>query len=414
MPPTEAEFLQQINAELPDGVDWKQGAVTYLRELVVDGGEQAEWFHLTKPFLGGPDFSPFWVDVFYFLDVVHRMDLGQNSRVLDVGCGPGWTVQWLAKLGHEVIGLDISQELLDIAERRMQTDPYPPYFGRPFRYDLRTHDIEAEPLGLERPVDLALFESTLHHFYDPVSALRNVARDLAPDGALAVIEAAAPPVGSEWHTQNTELMARYHTIERPYTREQLLDMLELAGYGWCEFYRPVNGLFSQDADGLAGLTFELARASNINIFIASPTREGIERLRPGTRRLAERRGSWEFVEGFHQVEARPDGTTFRWAGPRASVRIGGAGTHTLRVSAMGLHGRDCQTVFVVVEGTVVGRAALRADRPSVDLAVAAGAGQLIELQSDRVFSPCWTGATDPRVLSFTVDAPVESSSTSEA
>ncbi|MEJ7583336.1 MAG: class I SAM-dependent methyltransferase [Acidimicrobiales bacterium] len=217
MPPTESEFLAEINADLPPGVDWKQGAVTYLRELVLDGGDQ-EWYHLTKPFVGGPDFDPFWVDVFHFLDVIHTMDLPSNSRALDVGCGPGWTIQWLAKLGHEVIGLDISQELLDIAEQRMQTDPYhpyPPYRGRPFAYELRNHDIEAEPVGLDEPVFLALFESTLHHFENPVAALRNVARDLAPAGALAVIEAAAPNPGTEWHTRNLEIMNRYHTIERP-------------------------------------------------------------------------------------------------------------------------------------------------------------------------------------------------------
>ena len=182
-------------------------------------GETQEWFHLVKPFLGGPDYDPFWVDVFQFLDVIHTVKLAAGDLVIDVGCGPGWTVQWLAKLGHEVVGLDISQELLDIAERRMQTDPYPPYIGQPFRYDLRAHDIEAEPLGLERKARLALFESTLHHFYNPVAALRNTVEDLADDGVVAVIEAAAPPKGSEWDQANVEIMSRYHTIERPYTRD---------------------------------------------------------------------------------------------------------------------------------------------------------------------------------------------------
>ncbi|MCU1351505.1 MAG: cap guanine-N2 methyltransferase family protein, partial [Acidimicrobiales bacterium] len=173
----EVEFLRRLNADLPAGVDWKQGAVSYLRELVQDGGAEAEWFHLVKPFVGGPDFGPFWVDVFHFLDVVHKVDLPPRSVVIDVGCGPGWTVQWLAKLGHEVVGLDISAELLAVAERRMRTDPYTPFVGEPFHYELRVHDIEAEPLALERPARLALFESTLHHFLDPVAALRNTAAD---------------------------------------------------------------------------------------------------------------------------------------------------------------------------------------------------------------------------------------------
>lgn len=402
---SEADFLAEINADLPAGVDWKQGAITYLRELVLDGGEQAEWFHLTKPFLGGPDFGPFWVDVFQFLDVVHKMGLRQNSRVLDVGCGPGWTVQWLCKLGHEVIGLDISQELLDIAEQRMKTDPYAPYFDQPFRYELSNHDIEDRPLDLSRPVDLALFESTLHHFENPVAALRNVAADLAPDGALAVIEASAPPVGSEWHTQNVELMRRYHTIERPYTREQLHDMLELAGYRYAEFYRPVNGLFGQDADSISSLNWELARADNINILFAAPTREGINRLRPGTRPLAEARRGWQFLEGFNFEEVRPDGARFRWSGPRGTVRCQGGGMQRFAVRTMGLRPGEVQHVFAVVDDRVVQRARLTAVAAQVDVAVEVMPGQIVELQSDRVFSPCWDGGADPRVLSFTVDAP---------
>ena len=58
MASTEADLLREINARLPEGVDWKQGAVTYLKELVEEGGETQEWFHLVKPFLGGPDYDP--------------------------------------------------------------------------------------------------------------------------------------------------------------------------------------------------------------------------------------------------------------------------------------------------------------------------------------------------------------------
>jgi SAM-dependent methyltransferase len=403
MASTEADLLREINADLPEGVDWKEGAITYLRELVVDGGETQEWFHLVKPFLGGPDYEPFWVDVFQFLDVVHTVRLAAGDLVIDVGCGPGWTVQWLAKLGHEVVGLDISQELLDIAERRMQTDPYPPYIGQPFRYDLRAHDIEAEPLGLDRKARLALFESTLHHFYNPVAALRNTVVDLADDGVVAVIEAAAPPKGSEWDQANVEIMSRYHTIERPYTRTQLLDVLELAGLPYVSFLRPVNGLFAQDVDGVNPLLWELTRADNLNIFLASPTAAGLERLELPARTVAEVRSGWTVLDGAHFVEDRADGTRFRWCGPRALLRLDGPGPHEITVSTVGLVPGQEQTVRVVAGATVGGAAHLSAAAPTATLELSGRAGQLVELQSDRVFSPCWEGATDPRLLSFTLD-----------
>lgn len=405
MAATEAELLREINARLPDGVDWKEGAVTYLRELVEEGGETQEWFHLVKPFLGGPDYDPFWVDVFQFLDVVHTAKLAPGDLVIDVGCGPGWTIQWLAKLGHEVVGLDISAELLDIAERRMQTDPYPPYIGQPFRYDLRVHDIEAQPLGLGRPARLALFESTLHHFFNPVAALRNTVTDLADDGVVAVIEAAAPPEGSEWDQSNVEIMERYHTIERPYTRTQLLDMLELAGLPFVRFLRPVNGLFAQHVDGVSPLTWELTRADNSNIFVASPTAAGIERLGLEARTVDQLRTGWTPLEGPLFVEHRPDGTRFRWCGPRALLRLDGAGPHEVGLATVGLEPGQVQTVRVVADGVVGGSVTLTAERPEATVELTGRVGQLVELQSDRVFSPCWDGGGDPRLLSFTVDEP---------
>ncbi len=405
MASTEAELLREINARLPEGVDWKQGAVTYLRELVQEGGETQEWFHLLKPFLGGPDYEPFWVDVFHFLDVVRTARLAPGDLVIDVGCGPGWTIQWLAKLGHEVVGLDISAELLDIAERRMQTDPYPPYIGVPFRYDLRVHDIEAAPLGLGRPARLALFESTLHHFFNPVAALRNTVADLADDGVVAVIEAAAPPEGSEWDRQNVEIMDRYQTIERPYTRSQLIEMLDLAGLSHVSFLRPVNGLFPQHVDGVSPLVWELTRADNINIFLASPTAAGLERLGLEPRTIEQVRSGWTTLDGALFVEHRPDQSRFRWCGPRVLLRLDGPGPHELALATVDLAPGQAQTVRIVAGVEVGGAVTLSRDQPGATLELTGRPGQLVELQSDRVFSPCWAGGTDPRVLSFTLDEP---------
>jgi SAM-dependent methyltransferase len=397
---SEADLLAEINRDLPKGIDWKQGAITYLRELIQDGGPTQEWYHLLKPFVGGPDYEPFWVDVLHFLDMVKAADLAPGDLLLDVGCGPGWTVQWLAKLGHEVIGLDISPELIEIAERRMRTDPYPPYVGRPFRYALHVHDIEERPLGLERKARFALFESVLHHFLNPVAALRHVAADLADDGLVAVIEGAAPPRGSEWDQRNIEIMERYGTIERPYTRGQLLDIFDLAGIPYVSFVRPVNGAVAQDVDSISSLVRELSMADNVNTLFASPTAAGIERLGLTARRVDELRARWTVVTGGHSLEHLPQGSGFRWCGPQTLVRLDGPGPHDLRVGTEGLVPREVQTIHVVNRGEVHDSKALTYDQPEATFTVTGHPGQVIELQSNRVFSPCWQGGHDSRVLSF--------------
>ena len=36
------------------------------------------------------------------------------ARILDMGCGGGWTSIFFAKRGYEVVGQDISQDMIDV------------------------------------------------------------------------------------------------------------------------------------------------------------------------------------------------------------------------------------------------------------------------------------------------------------
>src|SRR5512137_2158757 len=159
---TEQEFLDEINRDLPPGVDWKAGAECYVRELVARGGPSFRQWHLTKPFLAEPlageplhgdasrpavDPDVTYHELFGFLNVVRAADPAPGARIIDVGCGPGWTSHLLGKMGYTVLGFDLSEEMLALARERVETEPFPPH---PLtRLDVRflCHDIEAAPLG---------------------------------------------------------------------------------------------------------------------------------------------------------------------------------------------------------------------------------------------------------------------------
>ncbi len=49
--------------------------------------------------------------------------LGPGSRVLDVGCGPGRDAAWLAEMGFDAAGVDLSFEMLQEGRRRGVTVP---------------------------------------------------------------------------------------------------------------------------------------------------------------------------------------------------------------------------------------------------------------------------------------------------
>ena len=44
--------------------------------------------------------------------------LPSGCKLLDLGCGPGWSSLFLTRAGWKVLGLDISQRMIEIARER--------------------------------------------------------------------------------------------------------------------------------------------------------------------------------------------------------------------------------------------------------------------------------------------------------
>jgi 2-polyprenyl-3-methyl-5-hydroxy-6-metoxy-1,4-benzoquinol methylase len=104
------------------------------------------------------------------LALAGRLPLG--ARVLDVGCGNGFTAGVFLELGYEVLGLDLSAEGIAIARQA-----YPKG-----RFEL----LVADELILERlgcaPFDLVLSTEVVEHLYDPRSYARGCFAACKPGG----------------------------------------------------------------------------------------------------------------------------------------------------------------------------------------------------------------------------------------
>lgn len=101
--------------------------------------------------------------------------LSQRLAVLDVGCGAGFLANDLARLGHQVVGLDASSASLDWAEQGDSTQSV----------DYRVGD--AYHLGLpDASFDLVCCMDFLEHVERPGDVIRECARVLKPDGVLAL------------------------------------------------------------------------------------------------------------------------------------------------------------------------------------------------------------------------------------
>lgn len=280
----EKQFLDEINEGLPEQIDWKKGAIDYLKNMLTAEGEGTYVYHYLKPFCAASDFNDFYEHMYKFLNVMQLLDLPKGSAILDVGCGPGWVSHYFGKLGYYVIGIDISNDLIDIANRRLSND-ISPFPNHQFPVKFIVHDIELSPLGGTLLFDAAIFESALHHFYDPISALKNVSKNIKENGIIAILEGFAPERSSHAYQHQLDLMRKYHTLERPYTKEQMITLFRLTGFKHFKFLYPISGVRELESDPNHDYVKLYVDGPNFNYVFASRSAERIKYLGKGKSRM---------------------------------------------------------------------------------------------------------------------------------
>jgi 2-polyprenyl-3-methyl-5-hydroxy-6-metoxy-1,4-benzoquinol methylase len=108
--------------------------------------------------------------------------LEKNSKVLEVGCGPGHNSLELARHGHYVTGVDLSPMCIEVARKTFSQNPYRDGFGSLDYYagDFQNLDIPGSPF------DAVLCYGTLSHFPDLDRVLDRISNLLSPSGTILV------------------------------------------------------------------------------------------------------------------------------------------------------------------------------------------------------------------------------------
>jgi 2-polyprenyl-3-methyl-5-hydroxy-6-metoxy-1,4-benzoquinol methylase len=162
---------------------------------------------------------------FSLTDAVGRLGPLAGRRVLEVGAGGGSLAVWLAQQGAQVVGIDVSPGILEVAAKRAQLN------GVADRTAFVHSPIETfDPLAAGLPdgqFDAIIGDNVVHHF-ERTLALANLGRLLAP-GALAVF---CEPVLFRPElartVRNSRLVARHFPLHTPSPDERFLDKADLA------------------------------------------------------------------------------------------------------------------------------------------------------------------------------------------
>lgn len=136
-------------------------------------------------------------------------DLGPN--VLEVGCGTGNFTVLMAEQGHRVTGIDIDEDYVEMAGRRL------------FRFpDARVLRADVTSLELDETYDTVVMLDVLEHIRDDISLLVSLKRALCPGGRLIL----KVPAGQWLYGPMDEAIGHY----RRYDKKSLAWTLEAAGF----------------------------------------------------------------------------------------------------------------------------------------------------------------------------------------
>jgi ubiquinone/menaquinone biosynthesis C-methylase UbiE len=139
---------------------------------------------------------------------------GQNSNILDVGCGPGRDMAWFESHNINVTGVDFSSSMLEIARTQVHGS-------------LVQADMRKLPLGAQS-VDGIWCSASLLHLpkTDSPAALLEFKRVLKPSGVLFL----AVQEGEGEHLEMREVYGENQRFFARYSVPEITRMLEAAGF----------------------------------------------------------------------------------------------------------------------------------------------------------------------------------------
>jgi SAM-dependent methyltransferase len=110
--------------------------------------------------------------------------LSPDLVVLEVACGAAHLGGALAPRVHQVVGLDLTAELLDLGAARLADEGVRNVL-------LQVGDASSMPF-VDRSYDLVVCRASLHHMRDPRGAVAEMVRVCRPGGRVAISELVAP------------------------------------------------------------------------------------------------------------------------------------------------------------------------------------------------------------------------------
>lgn len=212
----------------------KQGEIEYVAKIGEVGAAHA---------MGKPFSDPYCGRMLADMGGLFMVLPPAPARLLDLGCGSGWTSVFYAKRGYQVTGQDIAPDMIALAEKNRAAAGVE-------GLDFRVSDYES--MTFDEEFDAAVFYDALHHAEDPAAALGSVYRALKPGGMLVTLE---PGVGHAAAEHSRAAVDTFGVTERDMPPREIIRLGRAAGFRDSRVYQmpKMLAMVQYEMPGLARL-----------------------------------------------------------------------------------------------------------------------------------------------------------------
>jgi 2-polyprenyl-3-methyl-5-hydroxy-6-metoxy-1,4-benzoquinol methylase len=158
---------------------------------------KCEYFY--KSFWRDPYFINLYVKE-YVDNLVHYISKYTEGiqYILDIGCGPGFSTLEIARAGHNVIGIDVSELSIKTAIETLKNNPHKESFG-----SLEYKTTSFGEFNCDKKFDVIVCVGSLHHMLNLDEVLVKINRILKKDGLFLCYE----PNHEEWRFDDSAQVA---------------------------------------------------------------------------------------------------------------------------------------------------------------------------------------------------------------
>ncbi len=153
--------------------------------------------------------------------VINQMNLKENNRVLDVGCGTGLAITKISTLlpKGKVCGIDISRGMVEKSKQKVMDKA---------NIELKVADAERIPYPSDY-FDYVFSTHSFHHYSEPVAALNEMKRVLKQGRPLLIAESCRnASIGARLFDYYHRFFEKGHIMY--YSEEELIELYEQAGF----------------------------------------------------------------------------------------------------------------------------------------------------------------------------------------